>query len=149
MFQQDESKLSPTARAEFQKLQAAMSDLVQRDKTREPKLTADEHREVKELEARIAKYTPRVPVLMESHRKIEARLTELSQTAVQIVADGGDLDVITDELVHLQAAKTLAWDAVRLAQTEVGTSRVQVNQIKKLAREREAWEANHEPKTAE
>jgi chromosome segregation ATPase len=133
----DVSRLSGKAREEYDRLQAAIGNLIIQDKNREPKLTDAEQAEIATLEARIERVTPQISSLQEQLRVRQERLKDLGQRAAFLVLDGSDLGELVDELIRLRPMVEILQDAFSLALRENSTCQNSIMRIKRAARERE------------
>lgn len=130
-------KLTKKARTEIENLQSSLRAVVERDRTREPKLTEFEKAQVAERKAIIDAALSRLPRLEGALPPLEARLKDLSFNAAEMVAKGGDpLDIAHEYLVLKQAVSILE-GALNLTYSEKSQAEHGINAIKDAARNRE------------
>lgn len=134
------SKLSRSAREQYESLERGLRAIVERDRVREPKLTDVERSQIAELQARADKLDAIFPSIEKEFTEKETRLTQLNESAAQMVMDGGNAIEIASEHLIVERAYHLLDDAVIKAASNSAIAKQEIEHIKENARKRELAE---------
>lgn len=133
-----DNKLTKAANDRVEELKQKINDIVNADRIREPKLTDEEKQRVIELEKTVKKYKP----LFEGYSKIydreEADYKKLNREAIDLILSGeSTLEEVTGKLMLMRELLPLAMDTARAANNYANIAAVEIENIKRDARERE------------
>lgn len=136
--------LSKFAQEKINKMKMAIQEVVEQDKQREPKLTAEEKATIAKSEALIEKNRPVKEKLLNLIRTKDARLKFLERNGQQLIIEGGDVDAIVTEWELLKPALLLLEETHRAASMESAVAESNIRHIKEAARVRELREEAHD-----
>lgn len=132
------NRISRKAQQVVDDLKKQIDAVINQDLSREPKLTESEALEVASLQARIQELEPAIPKFQKMFDEKLARLNQLKDNfGWEMAIAGENVDVLVDEMIHLEYAVKFLEDALIYATRMDGLARAGIDSIKKSARRKE------------
>jgi len=134
-----DQKLTSKAREQIESLQRQIAQVVNADRTRDPKLTTAEKLEIDELQKVITQYSPWVESLGKQTDETRARLEGLRVNYPGLIFEGKfKPEAVANELLYLPVLHEVLFETFRNASGTVSTAAARIEKIKENARQREA-----------
>jgi len=129
--------LSKAAREEYERLTRKLTEIVNTDRERDPKLTEEEKSEIAVIQETINRLQHVVENINIRILEREKRREVLERDSVQMIIEGEDVDALVSERAMINPVIQLLSDVYREAATQGSMSEMRIKKIKEQARARE------------